>query len=224
MTRFISRRFVQWFAAALLLTLFDFAVQAAPADWADEINSFSKADAVRPPTSDGIVFVGSSSIRFWTTLATDFPGLPVINRGFGGSELNDSVFYLDRIVLAYHPRTVVLYAGENDLWAGKSVEQVVNDFKAFRNKLHAALPQARLLYLSIKESPSRVRIRAQVLRTNSLIAADCATDKNCVYVDVATPMLAAGKTRPELFRDDQLHMKPEGYAIWVKVLSPLLRR
>ncbi len=197
--------------------------QARPADWAADIDHFTQADAVHPPRPDGIVFVGSSSIRFWTTLGEDFPGRNVINRGFGGSELADSVFYEDRLVLAHHPRTVVLYAGENDLADGKSPEQVAADFREFRTRLHAALPQARLLYLAIKESPSRARIRDAVLKTNALIAADCAGDRRCLFVDVASPLLdAAGHTRPGLFREDQLHMKPAGYAIWVKVLTPLL--
>jgi hypothetical protein len=103
-------------------------VLAAPADWAGEIAALTRDDAAHPPPAHGIVFVGSSSIRFWTTLATDFPGRPVIGRGFGGSELADSVYYFDRLVQPYQPRTVVLYAGENDLAAGKSPEAVAADF------------------------------------------------------------------------------------------------
>lgn len=97
------------------------------------------------------------------------------------------------------------------------------DFQAFRGKVHAALPKARILFLAIKESPSRARVRAQVQAANKLIAADCATDPRCTFVDVATPLLdKSGGYRPELFRDDQLHMKPAGYAIWTKVLAPYL--
>ncbi|MDB6113352.1 MAG: GDSL-like Lipase/Acylhydrolase [Lacunisphaera sp.] len=197
--------------------------RAKPAVWAAEIDQLAQADKAHPPASHGIVFVGSSSIKFWSTLAKDFPGRPVYNHGFGGSELADSVFYEDQLVLAHHPDMVVLYAGENDLAAGKSPETVLADFRAFRAKLHAALPATRLLFLAIKESPSRARIREQVLKANAFIAADCATDKRCLFVDVATPLLdAAGRTRPELFRDDQLHLQPAGYAIWTKVVAPLL--
>ncbi|MBI2515923.1 MAG: hypothetical protein HYV95_03310 [Opitutae bacterium] len=196
---------------------------AKPADWAAEIAQLTATDTTHPPARGGIVFVGSSSIRLWSTLAQDFPGLPVVNRGFGGSELADSTFYADRIVLAYQPRTVVLYAGENDLWNGKTPEQVAADFRAFRTKLHAALPQARLFYVSIKESPSRARIGEAMRRTNALIAAECATDPRCRFVDVNSAMLdTAGHPRPVLFREDQLHMKPAGYALWVKILTPLL--
>lgn len=199
-------------------------VLAAPGKWAAAINTLTKADATHPPAPNGVLFVGSSSIAKWKTLVQDFPNVPVINRGFGGSELADSVFFADRIVLPYQPRLVVVYAGENNLWAGKTAEAVAADFKALRAKIHAARPATRILYLSIKESPSRHRIKTLVLRANRLIAADCATDQRCQFVDVATPMLdPAGRPRPELFVADQLHLNPAGYAIWTGVLAPFLK-
>jgi lysophospholipase L1-like esterase len=197
---------------------------ATPDKWSGEIEKLVAADASQRPAPGGVVFVGSSSIRLWTSLAQDFPGINALNRGFGGSELADSVFYADRIVVPYAPRTVVLYAGENDLAAGKSAETVLADFRAFRTKVHAALPMTRILFLSIKASPSRAKVLPAVKRANELIAADCATDPRCTFVDVATPLLdAQGSYRPELFRDDQLHLKPAGYEIWTKVLAPYLK-
>lgn len=214
-------RFLPGFLLALLLAV---PALATPDQWAAEINKFTAADAAHPPAHDAVVFVGSSSIRFWATLAEDFPGVTTINRGFGGSELADSAFYADRIVIPYAPRLVVLYAGENDIAAGKSPETVLADFRAFRTKVHAALPKTKIIYLAMKESPVRAKVRAQVLAGNKLIAADCATDARCTFVDVATPLLGAdGSYRPELFRPDQLHMLPAGYAIWTKVLAPYLR-
>lgn len=216
-----ARRLLLPLLAALLVTA---SVRATPDKWAADIGKFTAADATQPPPPGAVVFVGSSSIRFWTTLAEDFPGITTINRGFGGSELADSAFYADRIVIPCRPRLVAVYAGENDLWDGKSPETVLVDFRAFRTKVHAALPQSKILYLSIKESPSRARIREQVRHANRLIAADCAADPRCQFVDVATPLLdAAGGCRPELFREDQLHMRPSGYAIWTKILAPYLK-
>lgn len=208
------------FTISLLLASAAF---ATPDKWAADINRFTNADAAHPPTPNAIVFVGSSSIRLWTTLEEDFPGVTTINRGFGGSELADSVYYADRIVIPYEPRLVVLFAGTNDIWAGKSPEAVAADFKAFRTKLHAALPATRLIYLSVNLTLSRARVHAQMREANRLIAADCASDSRCTFVDVYTPMLdKEGRIRPELFQDDQLHMKPAGYAIWTKILAPYL--
>jgi lysophospholipase L1-like esterase len=200
------------------------AATAAPESWAKEIDALTAGDATNPLPAGGVVFVGSSSIKLWKTLAEDFPGIATINRGFGGSELADSLFYLDRIVLAYQPRLVVLYAGENDVNGGKTPEAVLADFKALRAKLHAALPATKLIYLSIKESPSRARMASLFQATNELIAGDCATDPRCTFVDVATPMLdASGGTRPELFVEDQLHLNADGYAIWKRELAPHLQ-
>lgn len=204
--------------AALALPAF-----AAPDFWAKEIDALTAQDAVHPPAKGGVVFVGSSSIRLWKTLAEDFPGVGTINRGFGGSELADSVFYFDRLVSPHQPRLVVLFAGTNDLKNGKTPEAVAADFKAFRAQLHAALPAAKLIYLSITLAPSRANLHDAMRTANRLIAADCATDPRCTFVDINTPM-AGDKPAPgpELFVEDQLHLNSAGYAIWTKVLSPHL--
>ena len=207
--------------SGLLLSV---SVFAAPEKWAAEIDKYTQADAVKAPAKGAVVFVGSSSIRKWTSLAADFPGIPTLNRGFGGSELTDSVFYAERLVIPYAPRIVVVYAGENDLQAGKSAEALLTDFQAFCAKIHTALPKTKIIFLAVKESPSRAKIRDKVLLANKLIAAECAKDPRRAFVDVATAMLdLEGKTRPELFLADQLHMQPTGYVIWTKVLAPHLK-
>lgn len=199
-------------------------VSAAPEKWAKAIDDFTAADAAKPPAPGGIVFVGSSSFRRWTTLAQDLPGLHVINRGFGGSEMADSAFYADRIVIPYKPKTVVVYAGENDLNAGKTPETVLADFRAFRAKVHAALPQTRIVYVGIKPSPSRWKINDRMQAANRLLAAECAQDKRLAFVDVWAAMLdARGQPRPELFVEDMLHMNAGGYAIWTRLLTPVLK-
>ena len=213
--------FSRGFIASLFLSA---AALAAPDKWKPDIEAFLAADAVHPPTRDGIVFVGSSSIVKWKSLAADFPNVAVINRGFGGSELADSVEYADEIVIPYRPRAVVLYAGDNDIASGKTPEMVLGDFRAFRAKIHAALPSVRLFYLSIKFSPSRATFQVAMKRTNELIAADCAQTDYARFVDVNTPMLdPTGSPRPELFESDQLHLKATSYALWVKTLAPLLQ-
>lgn len=197
---------------------------AAPADWAEAIAHFATADAAQPPSPGGIVFVGSSSIRLWATLAEDFPGLGVVNRGFGGSELGDTLFHADRLIIAHRPRLVVVYAGENDLQAGKAPEAVAADFRALHARLRAALPELRLLYLSIKLSPARAAIAPAVLRANALLAAACTDLPGCTFVDVSATLLDAdGAPRAEFFREDRLHLTPAGYAAWVATLRPHLQ-
>lgn len=196
---------------------------AAPERWAAEIDRLTADDPVQLPAPGAVVFVGSSSIRLWSTLAEDFSGLRTLNRGFGGSELADTVHYADRIILRYRPRAVVVYAGENDLWNGRTPEALREDFRALRTQVHAALPETRLLFLAIKYSPSRERIHGQVRTANRLIAAECTLDPRCRFVDVATPLFGPdGRSREVYFVEDRLHLSAAGYAVWVRVLAPHL--
>ncbi|MCC4598837.1 hypothetical protein JWH04_11585 [Xanthomonas melonis] len=199
--------------------------QVSNAAWEQDMQRFAASDARQPPPRHGIVFVGSSSIRFWETLAQDFPGKPVINRGFGGSEVRDSTWYADRIVIPYAPRQVVLYAGDNDLNSGRTPEQVRDDVVAFVTRIRQELPDTRISYLSIKPSPARAQLLPSVIAANGLIKDALATLPRTDYVDVYTPMLdAGGKPRPQLFREDMLHMTADGYALWRKAVAPVLEQ
>jgi len=210
--------------AVFAVLLISTAAWSAPEKWAKAIDAFTEADRTNPPPRDAVVFVGSSSIVRWASLQKDFPGVKAINRGFGGSELTDSVFYADRIVIPYQPRIVVVYAGENDLQNGRQPESVFADFKAFVGKVHAALPKTRIVYIAIKPSPSRVKIKDNVVRANDLIAAECARDPRLAFADVYSPMLTiTGEMRPELFVKDMLHLNEAGYALWTPIVARHLR-
>lgn len=190
--------------------------------WAEELSRFDREDRADPPPGGGIVFVGSSSIRFWD-LNAYFPGRGYLNRGFGGSQIADSIAYLDLLVLRHAPRTVVLYAGDNDIAFGKSPEQVAADFATFARDLHAVLPATRLLFLAIKPSIARWHLIGEMRDANARIRAFCETDGGSTYVDVHAPMIGEdGMPRPELLASDGLHLSPAGYALWTRILEPFL--
>lgn len=189
-----------------------------------DIRAFEAADRASPPPVGEVVFVGSSSIKNWTDVAADFPGVPVLNRGFGGSTLADVVYYADRIVLPYRPRLVVLYAGDNDLTLGRTPERLLGDYRAFVRRVRSALPTARIAFVSIKPSPSRRAYIDRARETNQRIRVEIMRDSLQAYVDVFTPMLnATGQPRPELFRADSLHMTRAGYLLWRTLLAPMVR-
>jgi lysophospholipase L1-like esterase len=188
-----------------------------------EIAAIEARDRADQPPPGGIVFVGSSSLRLWPNLTSDFPGVPVLNNGFGGSTLPDVIHYAPRIVLPYTPRLIVLYAGDNDLAAGRTPDQVLSDYTAFVRLVRQTLPATRIVFISIKPSPSRWSLAAPTRAANALIAQAIARDTLATYVDVFTPMLgASGRPRPELFQADSLHMTPAGYALWRARLAPLI--
>lgn len=191
-----------------------------PARFEKDIAALEASDKTNRPPRRPILFVGSSSIRLWKTLAEDFPKHKVLNRGFGGSHVSDSVAFAERIVTPYKPRMVLMYAGDNDIGAGKTPEQVLKDFQAFVAKVHAADKKTKIAYIAIKPSLKRWNLVGQVKEANRLIAEYCKSDKRLDYIDVFTPMLGAdGKPKPELFVKDGLHMTPEGYAIWTAVVK-----
>jgi lysophospholipase L1-like esterase len=199
--------------------------QAAAPQWEAAFARFAADDAAHPHPNGGVLFVGSSSIRLWSDLENQFKDLPVvIKRGFGGSQLSDCVKHLNRLVVRYRPHTVLVYAGDNDLAAGTAPREVLRRFTAFVDGVHRDLPQTQIVYISIKPSPSRIRLLSRIRETNALIRDYADSTSEVDYVDVFTPMLdASGKPRPELFRDDELHLNAQGYALWKQVIAPHVR-
>lgn len=193
--------------------------------FAKEINAFTASDATNHPARGGILFIGSSSIRLWKTLKQDLPDLPVLNRGFGGSQVIDSFNYADHIVFPYKPRHIVMYAGGNDLNARKTPERVAADFRAFVALVHAQLPRTRISYISIAPNPARWSQIVQVREANRLIEEFTRTDKRLGFINVFPHMLGAdSQPKPDIFVDDRLHMNPRGYEIWKRVVGDYLRR
>src|SRR5262249_45329780 len=171
-----------------------------------EIRAFEASDKANPPPSGAIVFIGSSSIRLWKTLAQDFPEYKVLNRGFGGSQIADAVQFADRIVLPYKPSMVVFYAGGNDINAGKSPEQVFADFKEFVEKVRSGLPTTRFAYISIAPNPARWKQVEKVKTANGLMEAYCKAN-HLTFINVFPHMLGPdGQPRPELYVEDRLRM------------------
>lgn len=195
------------------------------AKWEKEIAAFEQSDAVHPPPKGGILFIGSSTICRWVTLARDFPGLPVINRGFGGSEIVDTTHFAGRIIFPYQPRMIFLRSGCNDLHDGKSPAQVFEDFKEFVAKVHAKLPDTEIVYISL--SPSIVRWNeAGATRTlNSLVQAYIGKNPRLKYIESYDISLGPdGNARPELFAEDKLHFNAEGYKLLADRIRPYLQK
>jgi lysophospholipase L1-like esterase len=217
--------FATLLAALLAVPGFAFGAPPTPPEtismWDAPLAAFAAADTKEIPPPNGVLFVGSSSIRLWDGLQADFASLPVvINRGFGGSKLSDCVHYLDRLVVRYRPRLVLVYAGDNDLAEGKTADDVLHQFDAFVRGVHAALPETHIAFISIKPSPARAALLPEIRRANVLVEQFAHAHSGVAYVDVFTPMLAAdGSPRAELFRPDALHLNATGYALWKSVIS-----
>lgn len=192
--------------------------------WEQTIEQFEAADRKSPPPEGAILFIGSSSIVRWKTLAEDFSEHKVINRGFGGSQIADATYFADRIVIPYKPRLIVLRSGSNDIAAGKSPEQVLADFQAFVAAVRAGLPKVRIVFLSSNPSLLRWANFPKETKANELIRAYCTPERNLDYINIVPGMLGPdGKPRPELYAADRLHPNAEAYKLWAAELRPHLQ-
>jgi lysophospholipase L1-like esterase len=188
------------------------------------IEQFKSWDQKNSRPADPILFVGSSSIRFWKT-AEAFPRFPVINRGFGGSHISDVQHYYDAVIGKYEPKLIVFYEGDNDIAAGKSVDQVLGDYKQLIERILSDKPEAQFLFIPIKPSSSRWNYWPEMQEVNQRIKNYNKQNDRLHYVDLATPVLnAEGTPNDSLFLDDQLHLNESGYAKWNSVLRPVLEK
>lgn len=195
-----------------------------PNRFAQEIKAFADWDSKNAVPADPVLFVGSSSIRLWRTHES-FPDLPVVNRGFGGSQISDAIRLADRLVLPYRPKVIVFYSGNNDIAAGKSVARVFEDYRRFVRLVHARQPEVRVIILAINPSRSRWKFWPEVKKLNGLVREFCQSDPRLVFADFSALFLGAdGMPDPSLFLKDELHPNAQGYAVWTKALAPVLRK
>ncbi len=189
----------------------------------DEIEAFKKQDSIHQPPKNGILFFGSSSLRKWTDLEKTFADYQAINRGFGGSTLEDAIYYVNDLVDPYQPRQIVIYSGENDIANGSTAEVVVGRFKTLFTLIRQKLPDVPVAFISIKPSPSRAKYQSVMTETNKQIKKYLRKQQKTDFINVYRPMLDKKKQlRPEIYEGDMLHMKPQGYEIWTKAIRPYL--
>ena len=195
------------------------------AKWEPEISAFEQMDGTNPPPKGGLLFTGSSTIRLWKTLALDFPGQNVINRGFGGSQIVDATHFADRVIFPYEPRMVLLRAGGNDLWAGKSPDQVFEDFKAFVATVRSKLPKTTIVFISLSPSIARWQQADKEKAVNAKIEGFIRKTPNTRFLDTwSIPLGSDGQPREDLFLPDKLHFNAEGYKLLVERVRPYLAK
>jgi lysophospholipase L1-like esterase len=193
-----------------------------PTRFEKDIAAFEAEDRASPPPRGSVLFVGSSSIRYWDT-AKAFPGLTTIKRGFGGSHVSDNIYYADRTIIPYRPKLVVFYAGDADVAAGKSADQIFADFKRFIAMVHTRLDGTPLVIISVKPSPAHWTQMDAIGRTNGLVQAYVAADPLVSFVDVVGALLGDdGRPRPELYTENGLNLNDLGYAAWTKAARPVI--
>ena len=196
-----------------------------PKRFAKDIAKFTLDDEANPPAKGGIVFTGSSSIRLWADLQRDFPDLPVLNRGFGGSVANDLNVYAQEVALRYEPKVLVLYTGSNDINAKLTVNEALADYTKFLELIHNKLPATHVIVNSVKVSSSRIKQVETVKQLNAALETWTKDKPWVTWVEATSHLMDKdGRIRDEIFRADHLHLNADGYAEWKKILDPVLRK
>jgi len=194
-----------------------------PIRFEEAIQAFEYSDSINPPQSGGIVCIGSSSIRAWRNIKSDLEPFQIIQRGFGGSNMNDALYYINRIVINYNPRAVILYEGDNDIAQDISPQQIKAAFLNFATVLHKFNPEINLYFISIKPSLARWQLWPQMKSANELIKYECEQKDNLIFIDVSTSMLnKQGEAIKDIYLIDKLHLNKKGYKIWSEIIRPVL--
>lgn len=174
---------------------------------------------------DIILFTGSSSIRLWKDMASYFPEHNVLNRGFGGSQMSDLLYFSDKLILPYQPKMIFIYEGDNDIGGGKGPEEILLTADSLLSVIRENLPPATpVVFISPKPSVARWEMKSKYEHYNSKLKAWVKKQKNVAFADVWKPMLdKEGNVMPDLFVEDKLHMNKKGYDIWAKVLRKYIK-
>lgn len=203
--------------------LYQFTTWAQP--FAAEVSEFRKQDSLSMPAKGMILFAGSSSFTLWKDVQDYFPGYPILNRGFGGSSLTDLIYYAEDVILRYAPKQIIIYCGENDFAGNDSLypSQVAQRFMDLFSLIRARYPKVPIAYISMKPSPSRRHLMAKFNVANVMIRNFLKKKKRTTFIDVYHEMLNAdGTPMADIFLADSLHMNSRGYAIWKKMIEPVL--
>jgi lysophospholipase L1-like esterase len=195
-----------------------------PLKWEESVLKFEKQDKEVTPPQNANLFTGSSSITIWN-MTDYFPEHKVLNRGFGGSQFSDLLYYLDRVVIPYKPAKVFIYEGDNDIAAGEDPKAILKEAKKIRKIIARKLRGVPVVFISIKPSIARWKFKAQCEALNGDLKRYAKRARRTEYVDVWSPMLdETGNVFAHVFREDGLHMNDAGYKIWQSVLKPYLAK
>jgi lysophospholipase L1-like esterase len=192
-----------------------------------EIRAFERLDSIAEPAKGQILLYGSSTMRLWKTYKTDLEGYKVVNRGFGGSQMSDAVYYFDRVVLPLAPSWILLYEGDNDISNGKKTpEQVLKDFETLMRLVEGRLPNTKVAIYTLRPSVARESLMPQQRKLNKLFKKYCKKHrKRAFFIDAYDLLLTpAGKPNPEYLDADTLHLNAKGYEVWARVTRDFLKK
>jgi lysophospholipase L1-like esterase len=210
------------FTCLLCCLIFKLSAQD-PLRFKKEIDQLTAGDSSVNRT-DLILFAGSSSFRLWKEMTTDFPGYNIVNRGFGGSEMSDLLYYADQLILPYQPKQIFIYEGDNDLGNGRPVKVVMKNTDQLLHKIRRALPTTEVIFLTPKPSGSRWHLKKNYVQFIRKLKRWAKRQDHVKVIDVWSPLLDDNKKpMSDIFMEDKLHLNRKGYLMWIEIINPYLK-
>ena len=208
----------------VVLMLASTGIAVSQTDFSKEVEKIQQR-SLDKGLNEPVIFIGSSSIRMWSTLEQDFPDVPVLNHGFGGSEYSDLLKYREQLIEEFEPSMVVVYSGDNDIANSQVPSQIAEKADRFVDGLRREASGALVIILAAKPSMARWELKDKYQELNEQLKKVAENYDHVVFVDVWNPMLKQnGEVNPKLFIEDGLHMNEKGYKIWKNLLLPYLSK
>ncbi len=195
--------------------------------YASVVARFVAADDLAPPPLGQVVAAGSSTIRRWETATRVLAPWGVVQRGLGGAHMKDLALAAGDLIVRHQPVAALLFAGTNDLAAGRSPADVVDDLRCLLGRVHAGLGPVPVLYVGITPTPLRWADWPAAIEVHDAVTELSAAYSPLVFVDTPAVFLARapgpGSPPPaDLFVEDGLHLSDAGYALWTDVVVKAL--
>jgi lysophospholipase L1-like esterase len=201
-----------------------FATQAFAA-WEKEMAAFKKMDEENPPQAGLTLFVGSSTFTVWKSMQEDMPDIPLINRGFGGSQVTDLIEHFDTVIAPYNPKQIVIYEGDNDLASSKTPELVLSNYKKLLERIREQYAQVPVTVVSVKPSEARRDVIGKMNELNQKLNVWASLTENLYYLNTFDITVnGEGKPIPEYYQKDNLHLNQAGYKAWARKIAEHIKK
>jgi lysophospholipase L1-like esterase len=200
--------------------------QDESARWESEILKLEALDSQQLDPEDAVLFVGSSSIRLWDTIAEDMAPYPTIGRGYGGAKFSDLQTYIHRLVVSHDCRAVVIFVA-NDITGGpsdQSIPEIIEMVSSVTSQIREVHPQTPIFFIEVTPTRSRWKVWRKIREFNGCLAEFCSDHENVHFISTASHYLDAETHEPieDYFRGDRLHLSTKGYEVWAAIIKSRL--
>jgi lysophospholipase L1-like esterase len=161
----------------------------------------------------------TSQYAYWLMQA--HPDWDVLNRGVNGERSDQIAARFERDVIALHPRAVVIIAGVNDVYQGRSVEHVCGQLRAMYDRAS----EARISTITgtiIPYNTATADQNARMREINAWIRTQANARRDFHVVDTRAAVAAPGNADMLVDTPDDLHPSVHGYRLMAEAIRPVL--